>query len=277
MPFTFKYYGNNFTQVRVSSDGWIAFGSGTQTNHENFALPNGDDINNMTAAFWDDLFSTNSGETGKIYYLSDQANHRFIISWVNVGHAIDYTKRETFEVILYDPAYYTTVTGDGEIVVQYKVVDEPGSCTIGIENASETVGLNYVYDDNYEETATALQANMAIKFTTNPALVVSVKDPEVTRDMVPDRYLLEQNYPNPFNPSTHIRYAIPEAGQTSIMIYHIDGQLVKVLCSEYLPAGTHEKVWDGTNDHGIKVSSGVYFYRLISGNFTQVKKMLFIR
>ena len=277
LPFSFNYYGNNFTQVRISSDGWIAFGSGTQTNHENLALPNGDDINNMTAAFWDDLFSANSGETGKIYYLYDQAEHRFIISWVNVGHAVDYTKRETFEVILYDPAYYPTVTGDGEIIVQYKVVDEPGSCTIGIENASETVGLNYVYDDNYEETATALQTNMAIKFTTNPAVVVSVKDPEVTRDMIPDRYLLEQNYPNPFNPSTHIRYAIPEAGQTSIMIYHIDGQLVKVLCSEYLPAGTYEKVWDGTNDHGIKVSSGVYFYRLISGNFTQVKKMLFIR
>ena len=277
LPFTFKYYGNNFTQAGVSSDGWIGFGSGTLANPNNFALPNPDEIPNMTAVFWDDLFSTSSGETGKIYYYSDAANHRFIVSWVNVGHADNYQNRETFQVILYDPAYYPTLTGDGEIVMQYKVVDIPGSCTIGIENPTETGALNYVYDDNYEETASTLQADMAIKFTTNPAVVVSVKEPEVTKGLVPDRYMLEQNYPNPFNPSTHIRYAIPEAGQTSIMIYRIDGQLVKNLCSQYLPAGTYENVWDGKNDHGIQVSSGVYFYRLTSGNFTQVKKMLFIR
>ncbi len=277
LPFTFKYYGNDFTQVRVSSDGWIAFGNGTQTNHENFALPNGDDINNMTAVFWDDLFSTNSGEIGKIYYLSDPSNHRFIISWVNVGHADNYSIRETFEVILNDPDFYPTVTGDGEIIIQYQGIGESGSCSVGIENAGETIGLNYVYDDNYDVTATPLRAQMSIKFTTNPATVVEIKDPANIENHIPDRYSLEQNYPNPFNPATHIRYALPEAGQASIRIYRIDGQLVKILCDDYFSAGTYEKVWDGTNNHGVKVSSGVYLYRLISGNFSQVKKMLFIR
>ena len=277
LPFSFKYYGNNYTQVRISSDGWIAFGSGTQTNHENSTLPDPDDISNMTAVFWDDLFSTNPAETGKIYYLSDPVNHRFIISWVQVGHADDNTNQETFEVFLMDPAFYNTTTGDGEIIMQYQVVEEPGSCTVGTENAAETVGLTYLFNDIYDATATQLQPGLAIKFTTNPAVIVSVQEPGPAKNLIPDHYSLEQNYPNPFNPATHIRYAIPEAGQASLKIYRIDGELVKVLRDDYLPAGRYETVWDGTNSRGIKVSSGVYIYRFSAGNFTQVKKMLFIK
>jgi hypothetical protein len=277
LPFTFKYYGNNFSQVRISSDGWIAFGSGTQTNSENLVLPNPDDINNMTAAFWDDLFSTDPGETGKLFYYSDAANHRFIINWDQVGHVSDYTDQETFEIILLDPQFYSTTTGDGEIIIQYKIVEEPGSCTVGIENSTEDIGLDYLFDEQYDVTATQLQNDFALKFTTETPLIVSVKGEDANKNLVPDRYTLEQNYPNPFNPTTHIRYTLPEAGHISLKIYRVDGQLIKVLCDDYQSAGRYEKIWDGSNDHGIKVSSGVYFYRLSSGKFTQVKKMLFIK
>ncbi len=276
LPFSFKYYGNNFTQVSISSDGWISFGSTILTIHENSTLPNPDEIYNMTAVFWDDLFSTNSLETGKIYYYSDPPNHRFIISWVQVGHADDYSNQETFEIFLRDPAFYPTATGDGEIIMQYQVVEEPGSCTIGTENGAETDGLNYLFDDSYDATATLLQSHLVIKITTNPPQLVAI-EPGSDKSLLPDHFVLEQNYPNPFNPSTHIRFALPEASQTSLAIYRIDGQLVKVLNNDYLPAGIYENLWDGTNDHGVKVSSGVYFYRLTTGNFTQVKKMLFIR
>ncbi len=149
LPFNFKYYGNNFSQVRISTDGWIAFGSGTQVAPQNFPIPKQDDIRNMVCAFWDDLFSTYPNETGKIYYYNDAANHRFIIEWDKVTHLQIHTNKETFEIILLDPAYYPTNTGDGEITFQYKTVGEPCGCTIGIENNTETVALQYVFDDIY--------------------------------------------------------------------------------------------------------------------------------
>ncbi|RKY91876.1 MAG: hypothetical protein DRQ13_10960, partial [Ignavibacteriae bacterium] len=145
LPFTFKYYGNNFTNIRISTDGWIALGSGTLTAHQNYPLPHPDAINNMVAAFWDNLFSTSPEEIGEIFYYRDTDNHRFIIEWDSVGHQDDFTNKETFQIILLDPAFYPTQTGDGEIICQYKIVTEAGSATIGIENSNEDVGLQYVY------------------------------------------------------------------------------------------------------------------------------------
>jgi hypothetical protein len=110
LPFSFKYYGNNFTQARINSDGWIAFGSGTQVLPLNSSLPDSDGINNMTAVFWDDFFSPGPQGGGKLYYYSDPDNHRFIVEWDTVPHSSELTDKETFEIILLDPAYYPTPT-----------------------------------------------------------------------------------------------------------------------------------------------------------------------
>jgi len=277
LPFTFKYYGNNFSQVRISTDGWIAPGSGTLTAPENFPVPHPDAINNMIAAFWDDLFSTNSAEAGKLFYYSDLNNHRFIVEWSEVGHSDDYTNKETFEIILLDPVYYNTLTGDGEIICQYKKVSEPGSSTIGIENNNEDIGLQYAFDDIYDLTASELVDNFAIKFTTDSATVVSVEDENDSDNIIPNAYMLEQNYPNPFNPETRIKYSLPEPGYVTLRIFDVHGQLIRTLQDANQPAGRYERIWDGNNEYSNKVSSGVYFYRLQSNSFTQVRKMILLK
>jgi len=94
---------------------------------------------------------------------------------------------------------------------------------------------------------------------------------------VPTDYVLYQNYPNPFNADTQIRFTLAEAGQTSLKIYNTTGQLVRTLVDEHREARTHEVRWDGRNINGEIVASGVYFYRLASGNFTETKKMSFLR
>ncbi len=76
--------------------------------------------------------------------------------------------RESFQVIFYDPVYFPTPTGDGEIVFQYQRVSLGSSCTVGIEDGTETRGIQYLYNNSYAPTAAYLQANRAIKFTTNP-------------------------------------------------------------------------------------------------------------
>lgn len=277
LPFNFKYYGNNFTQVRISGDGWIAFGSGSQTKSGNQSIPCLDSLNNMTAVFWDDFFSNGPQGGGKLCYYSDESNHRFIIEWDTVPHRSDITDKETFEIILLDPAYYPTPTGDGEIIFQYKEVEEAGSCTVGIENSTEDVGLQYLFNEIYDATADELVNGLAIKFTTKAPTVVSVDDDGGIKELVPTAYKLEQNYPNPFNPQTIISYSIPEQAFVKLCIYDINGTLVKSLLEGNQSAGSYQMIWNGENSTGIKVGSGVYFYRIQANSFVQTRKMILLK
>jgi len=277
LPFNFKYYGNNFSQVRISGDGWIAFGSGTQTKSQNYSLPCLDTLNNMTAVFWDDFFSNGPQGGGKLFYYSDPVNHRFIVEWDTIPHYSDLTDKETFEIILLDPAYYPTPTGDGEIIFQYKEVEEAGSCTVGIENNSEDVGLQYLFNEIYDATANELVSGIAIKFTTKAPTVVSVGDDNEIDHLMPTAYSLEQNYPNPFNPLTRINYATPEPAYVKLCIYDINGILVKTLFEGNQPAGKYQTIWDGENSFGVKVGSGVYFYRILANSFIQTRKMILLK
>ena len=88
---------------------------------------------------------------------------------------------------------------------------------------------------------------------------------------------LSQNYPNPFNPQTTIAFSVKERGLVNLKVYNVAGQLVRTLANEEFAAGGHTKVWDGRNDAGQAVSSGVYFYKLVANNFTQTKKMVLLK
>jgi uncharacterized repeat protein (TIGR01451 family) len=288
LPFGFKYYGVNYTQVRLSSDGWIAFGSGTQTATTNYCLPYNDNVNCMVAAFWDNLFMT-TGETGKLLYYQDTAQ-RFIVEWYNVGHNNIHTgsdNKETFQIILYDPSTYPTPTGDGDILLQYKNTAYTAENTVGIENHTQTVGLLYACNDqpNPDESATPLRDTLAILFTTRtPQLLVDIGERRTEQEVIPSAFVLDQNYPNPFNPQTTISYSLPANSHVSLKIFSVTGQLVRTLYDGEKPVGRHVFLWDGMNDRGNNVGSGVYLYRLQAtprtGTFTsfvQTKKLLMLR
>lgn len=92
------------------------------------------------------------------------------------------------------------------------------------------------------------------------------------KNSLPTEYVLEQNFPNPFNPSTVIRYALPVNVSVSLVIYDILGREVAVLVDGEIGAGYHQVMFDGS-----KLSSGMYFYKLTAGNFTQINKMLLLK
>jgi hypothetical protein len=94
---------------------------------------------------------------------------------------------------------------------------------------------------------------------------------------VPDVYSLGQNYPNPFNPSTKINFSIPKADNVSLKIYDINGQEVYSLVNQKMTPGKYVVDWNSVNNQGHSVSSGVYFYRIISGDYVEAKKMILVR
>jgi len=94
----------------------------------------------------------------------------------------------------------------------------------------------------------------------------------------PERFRLHQNYPNPFNPETVITYELPVSSHVRITVYNILGQHVKTLLDEDKPAGYYKITWDGTDERGMKVTSGVYFYRIRTDNgFNTANKMVLMR
>ncbi|MBN2460401.1 MAG: T9SS type A sorting domain-containing protein [Candidatus Cloacimonetes bacterium] len=85
------------------------------------------------------------------------------------------------------------------------------------------------------------------------------------------------NYPNPFNPATAIRYHNPEVSNVTLIIYNLKGQKIKTLVDQVLSAGEYSTGWDGRDEKGCHVSSGIYLYRLKTGNYAQVRKMILLR
>jgi hypothetical protein len=93
----------------------------------------------------------------------------------------------------------------------------------------------------------------------------------------PMAYSLKQNYPNPFNPETNIEFALPKEDQVSLVVFNLLGQQIRTLVDSKLPPGVHSVHWDGRNDQGAEVPSGVYFYRMYTPGFSQTNKMTMLR
>jgi len=94
---------------------------------------------------------------------------------------------------------------------------------------------------------------------------------------IPKAYELSQNYPNPFNPATTIRLSLPEAGAASLRVYDLAGRLVRTLVRGVVPAGGLVLTWDGTDEMGRRVASGVYLYRLEAPGVAMTKKMMLLK
>jgi hypothetical protein len=95
---------------------------------------------------------------------------------------------------------------------------------------------------------------------------------------IPEDFVLEQNFPNPFNPETTIRFGLPQQSSVTIKVFDLAGHEVATLLDRAeLPAGRHQRLWDGRDAQGRAVTSGVYFYQLRAGGFVKTNKLLLMR
>ncbi|RME25571.1 MAG: T9SS C-terminal target domain-containing protein [Candidatus Zixiibacteriota bacterium] len=95
--------------------------------------------------------------------------------------------------------------------------------------------------------------------------------------MLPERVALSQNYPNPFNPTTSIRFSLPRAGDVRLTVFNVLGRKIVSLVAGRYPAGHYTVTWDGTDQNGRPVASGLYLYRIETDGFVETKKMLFLK
>ncbi|MFA7288319.1 MAG: T9SS type A sorting domain-containing protein [Melioribacteraceae bacterium] len=170
--------------------------------------------------------------------------------------------------INYDPANKAQYIAENDL---YK--------SANIKWGSSTGEFKYPFLTNtmfvlYTANATLPDSNRQIRFFTAKPIVSDVNEGEQyeNQNQIPVQYSLSQNYPNPFNPTTNIRFSLTKLSFTSLKIYDILGREVATLVNGELSAGRHTYEFDGS-----RLSSGIYFYRLQTGEFTQTKKMLLIK
>ncbi|MBT4333986.1 MAG: T9SS type A sorting domain-containing protein, partial [Candidatus Cloacimonetes bacterium] len=181
VPFTFNFYGIPYNSLSVCTNGWAAPGGSNQASFMNSPIPGPQGPSPMIAPFWDDL-KTGGGD---ILYYHDTNLNVFIIEWSHMQ--TDQTSaEETFQMLILDPIHYSTPTGDAEIVFQYKVVNNTSSgnypsqhgqyATVGLEDQTGLVGLEYTFNNSYPTAALHLQNEMALKFTTAGSII---QDPPI--------------------------------------------------------------------------------------------------
>ncbi|MBC8375945.1 MAG: DUF5123 domain-containing protein [FCB group bacterium] len=176
-------------------------------------------------------------------------------------------------------------SGDAPLTVTFTNTSDLGSGTLvsyawtfgdGGTSSDENPVYEYTTHGVYNavlvvETSVGSSTSEATVITVNE--VVSVNQQTLT----PDTYSLSQNYPNPFNPSTSIEFGVPEQGQISILIYNDLGQLVRTLGSNVVSSGFHTVTWDGTDNSGAFVPSGVYIYQLSAPGVSLTNKMVLMK
>jgi hypothetical protein len=303
LTFNFSFYGSDYSQLKVCTNGWVGFDIVSTSNaYSNSAIPSAaTQPNNAIYPFWDDL---NLNDGGTVHYLDDVANNRFIVQYTNVPH---YTSGElyTFQVIL---------GANGTIMLQYLDMQSLlNSATIGIEDAPGAVALQVVYNANYvhnnlavlitkdlvpwlstdvESGTIAVGDSQQVEVRIHPAglgigsydavytiagntpdiVTVPVHMEIITTGVadnlqgIPVDFVLKQNYPNPFNPSTVIEYGLPQQASVSLRIYNMLGQEVCTLLNTVESAGYHKVEWNGRTASGSQISSGVYFYRFLAND-----------
>ncbi len=240
----------------------------TEIDPSNTPIPSPDGPPAMIAGMWDDMDPGNAGQPGDVYYYYEEANHIFIVEYFQVEHWPVGGTYETFEIILYDPVYYLTPTNDGEIIMQYLTTYQESDITIGIENASETIGVQYFLNGTYDPLAGPITDEFAIKYTTiPPGGVVEVS--EIPSDAISAIFPI---YPAISRGQPYMmKYAFYKNTLLQMKIYNAAGRLVNDRDFGMLKgSGT---IAFSLNDH----AEGVYFVTCIAENNISTHKIIWLR
>jgi hypothetical protein len=212
------------------------------------------------------------------YQWEDPDSAGFIREYPGSGdpQTYSFSTMDKLEVWLYgnasgDMIRFCIDDSDGHEVSEWITIDWDGWQLISWDLAADSV-IAWVGGDGVATGPNADFDSFQILKGEATAVEPMAHEPEL-----PTGYALSQNYPNPFNAETRIRFAVPEAGHVSLKVYNVTGQLVRELVDETMPAGSHSAVWNGRDEAGRELASGVYFCRMVAGSYAESIKMTFLR
>ena len=193
-------------------------------------------------------------------------------------------------------SFTSTVTPSGQVLLQWSVASQSSNLgweiyrstdNVAFERVGELVSGDGTTDAFKSYTFTdrdPLQAEVLYYYLKQIDLDGTSARSEVievvlaARQALPVANALWQNFPNPFNPETTINFELSEEAVVTLTVYDLTGQIVRTLVGgQFMTAGNHQSVWDGRNEVGVRVGSGVYLYRLKAGAFTDMKKMTLLQ
>jgi len=246
-----------------------------------------DEIANCT--FVDNYSTIGNNSASAIYCLETSSPHFYNSIFLNPDI------REVYAIVSFQPCYpefYNCLGDIGNYIGENNIEEDP--LFVSAEN------YNYHLQDDSPCIDTGLNDPYGVEWLDwdldyNERIWDGDNDGVATIDMgvyefgapisdlddpiipIPEKFLLS-NYPNPFNPTTTIKFSIPEDGKVQLTIYNIKGQKVKSLVNDDFKAGNHEENWNGIDESGNYVSSGVYFYKLsLNGKSKKIKKCLLLK
>lgn len=205
----------------------------------NYRYIEGDDVNNRWR-WYDRISGVNTYRKSVSRTISTNV-------WYNVQVVIGSTGTVTVYIDGTNIGSYTWSTG------------KTGLVGVGYNNANS-------YFDNFCVTASGSSVGDWVFL-----------DEEFAKPSLPQEFTLNQNYPNPFNPTTTITYSLTSGAEVEMVVINMLGQQVRTLVNQYQAAGEHSVVWDGRDQTGTQVASGIYFYRMTSNGVVDTKKMLLLK
>jgi hypothetical protein len=170
------------------------------------------------------------------------------------------------------PEFFNYVKGNGKVEITTAIL----GTDVGIANSGDIARLRFKLKDTGASGEISFY-DVSLRNTENKDLQPLQKSLSINSLVVPAKYDMAQNYPNPFNGNTIITYQLPEAGKTELVVFDVSGRLVKTLVNEEKQAGEYQVMWNGCGNSGEHVSSGIYYYRIKSGNFSKLVKMIYMK
>ncbi len=260
LPFDFRFYGRQFNSLSIGDNGYVGFDNRTYSDIYNWHIPSACGPDGLIAAFWDD-FRADTLTSGGVFTHFDNVNHRFLVEWSRCRHVHGFRppsvgEEQSFQLVLLDPQYHSTVSGDGPIVVQYQSAQNDDSlwgnshnyATVGIMSPYHDDGLEYTFAGAYPAAAALVGPSRAIRFTTNPPDTFTAVEEPGPSD--PARFVIG---PNP------VRTALAFHGPAGpVRIYDALGREVRELTI------STKAVWDLCDNRGERVRAGVYFIERLS-------------
>ena len=265
-----KDFNANETISFYDEAGWTTeYGAGSTTSWGLASYTPTENVYLMRVDFW-----TTDITTDVDVYIYDSFNGSSLSGLLASQLDLSYTEAGYHSVLLDAPP---EITSGNEIfaVVKYTNASYGYPIAVDVVGPAEP-GKTYmsINGSTWYDMGTDYNVDVAVRIRTVPTFAVSVEDDE---DGLPDGFSLENNYPNPFNPGTTIRYSIGYTTDVELKVYNVLGQEIVTLVNDIKAPGDYTVRWNGLDSEGREVVSGIYFYKLETGLYSETKKMILLK